>query len=96
MDYEKIKNIVEEVTRKYYYDYTYTIKQNYVDRKTDISDIINCIIINFIETKYSHIRPDQYFEMTEEIIYNRYIINYKTELLRNKIIIFNKDNFLDL
>jgi len=77
MDIKKIKNIVNFISNRYCYNFNLVIGYN-------------CIIIKFTETKYSHLRADQYFEMIEEIIYDEYIINFKTKLSNSEIFIYNK------
>lgn len=77
MDIEKIKNIVNCIADRYYFNFDFIVEPKYIK-------------ITFIETKHSHIRPDQYFEMIEEIIYNEYIINFKTKLSNSEIFIYNK------
>lgn len=77
MDIEKIKNIINCIANRYYYNFNLNV-------------VSNSIIIKFTETKYSHLRSDQYFEMLEEIIYDDYIIAYKTKLSESQIFIYNK------
>jgi hypothetical protein len=48
-----IEKTIMNITDKYYYDYKISYKEN--------------IVVEFIETKYSHIRMNQYYEMIEEI-----------------------------
>lgn len=84
MDIEKIKNIINCIANRYYYNFNLNVGSN-------------SIIIKFTETKYSHLRSDQYFEMLEEIIYDDYIIAYKTKLSESRIFIFkpNESNCPD-
>ena len=71
MDPSKIINIVNPIISRYYYDYNYTVESN-------------CINIIFIKTQYSSLRPDGYYEMIEEIIYNNDIMkNCNTKLLND-------------
>jgi hypothetical protein len=64
-NFKLIEKTIKLITNKYYYNY------NYITNTTT-----NTIDISFIETKYSSIRPDQYFEMIEEILFNKNIFNY--------------------
>jgi len=61
-------DINKKITTKYYYN-------------CNITEDKNKINIQFSETKYSHLQPDQYYDMIEEIVYNDYIYkNYNTKL----------------
>lgn len=61
-------DIITNIASKYYYNCN-IIKD---------TDKIN---IQFNETLYSHLRPNQYYDMIEEIVYNDYIYkNYNTKL----------------
>lgn len=69
MDPLKVITIVDPIIKKYYYDYNYTFDSNSIN-------------IIFVKTQYSSLRPDGYYEMVEEIIYNTDIMkNYNTKLL---------------
>jgi hypothetical protein len=73
MNLLNITKIIEPIIDKYNYRYNFIAESD-------------CININFIKTKYSSLRPDGYFEMIEEIIYNSEIMkNYKTILINDGI-----------
>ena len=72
MDIKLIEKTIMNITNKYYYDYKISYKEN--------------IVVEFIETKYSHIRMNQYYEMIEEI--RKTYDNYQIELITAGIKIF--------
>ena len=64
-------------------------KHNYTYNLAIELDKIN---ITFIKSKYSSIRPDQYCDMINEIIYNDYIYNNYTSKLNDlKLSLFIKN-----
>jgi hypothetical protein len=66
-------DIIKNIAFKYYYNC------NIIENKNKIN-------IQFSETKYSHLQPNQYYDMIEEIIYDNYIYNnYHTKLSYNNL-----------
>jgi hypothetical protein len=72
-------DILTHIIYKHNYTYNLTIESNEIS-------------IIFIKSKYSSIRPDQYCDMINEIIYNDYIYNnYNSKLNDLKLSLFIKN-----
>ena len=72
-------DIIKPIIHKHNYTYNLTIE-------------LDKINITFNKSKYSSIRPDQYCDMINEIIYNDYIYNnYNSKLNDLKLSLFIKN-----